>query len=173
MCDQARRRHRPDLHAETVARGQRHFFSSALGLHLSIRGRLEDGPIDHRDVPARQIASRHRQFAGGEQPAFAFLGRGNRGGPSANRRYRTGSFGPSGALSMSLTVVIANRPEDTFRQELEQRHPARLLHDQAGDDVVGVAVLPAAARLEVERLARPLVQDRLRVVTGFSIGGIT
>src|SRR6185369_5123083 len=38
----------------------------------------------------------------------------------------------------------------------------RLLDRHSSESVVGVAVLPARSRLEVERLLRPRVSDRLR-----------
>ena len=47
-------------------------------------------------------------------------------------------------------------------QEVEELLTADRFNDQAGDDVVGVGVLPLRAGFEVERLGRPLVEDLAR-----------
>src|SRR6185436_7306130 len=54
------------------------------------------------------------------------------------------------------------RREYLFLHKLEQRLTTRPLNYDSGDYIVRVAVLPLAARLKVERLARPPVHDSLR-----------
>src|SRR4029078_1055716 len=55
-----------------------------------------------------------------------------------------------------------NRIENARAHELENRDPRRLFDGHTGEGVVGGAVLPARARLEVERLPGPRVGDGLR-----------
>jgi hypothetical protein len=49
--------------------------------------------------------------------------------------------------------------KNTCPQELKERLAADLLDDQPGDGVVCVAVLPLGARIEIERLLGPHVED--------------
>src|SRR6185503_13111195 len=61
-----------------------------------------------------------------------------------------------------LRAGETNRIENARAHELEDRDPRPLLDGHTGEGVVGVAVLPARARLEVERLLGPRVGDGLR-----------
>ena len=132
-----------------------------LGFHLLIRRRLQHRLVDHGDVPSGQVGRRHRELAGGEHPARALLRRRPR------RAERVAEVAGRIALRKLVLVGVgdalhAERREDALPEERPERHPGRLLGDEAGDDEVGVAVLPLRAWLEVERPLGPALDDPLR-----------
>jgi hypothetical protein len=76
------------------------------------------------------------------------------------------------ASSEFHTEFMPQRAEDARVRKSMSGCAGDLLHDAAGDDVVGVGVLPLRAGLEVERLFGPGVEDLLGGLGG-SMGVIT
>ena len=103
----------------------------------------------------------HREFAGPEHPALAFFrGRTRRADSITEIPHRI-------ARAKRRFVGVDDRlhsqtRENALLEKLEQRHAAHLFGDDAGDDVVGVAVLPLRAGIEVERDLCPTVHDVFR-----------
>ena len=125
------------------------------------RTRLQDPSIEQRLVPSRQVARRHSEFARREKPA-ASLARGRvkraeskarvAGGVSVAERLRIEVDGAGHAEGME-NAVFKERPE---------RPAGHLLEDSPRDDVVGVAVLPLGARVEVQGLLCPAIENLVR-----------
>ena len=102
----------------------------------------------------------HGQLAGGEHPAAAFFWRG------AQRAQGVAIVCRGVGLREAVLVGVpdgghAEGAEDALGEEVEERLAGDDLDDAAGDDVVGVGVLPLGAGLEVERLFGPDVEDVL------------
>ncbi len=114
--------------------------------------------------------SGHGQFAGGEHPAAALLGRGTQ--RSQRIAIVGGGIGPGGFSSSEFhTDFMSQRTEDVLGEEIHELFAADFFDDEAGDDVVGVGVLPLRAGIEVERL----LAQASRIccaVSGFTIGVI-
>ena len=114
--------------------------------------------VDHGDVPPGEIARRHRQLAGGEEPAAPLLGRLAQWSERvAQVALRIG--GAECRVVGDQYRLQVERREDLPPKKGDHRHAGHLLDDHPGDDIVGVAVLPPGTGLEVERLARPRVGD--------------
>ena len=60
---------------------------------------------------------------------------------------------------MLIDAFHAERQKNTIAEEFQKRLATRLLNNQPSDYEIGIAVLPLGAGLEVERLARPLIQN--------------
>ena len=107
----------------------------------------------------------HGEFAGGEHPAAAFFG------CKAQRAERVADVGSGVGLGEFFFVGVpdalhAERVEDVFAEKIHELLAADFFNDGAGDDVVGVGVLPLRAGIEVERLFGPGVDDVLCGVGG-------
>ena len=112
-------------------------------------------------IPQSQVVRRHGEFAGSKHPAATFLGR------EAQRAEGMAIVGGGVGLGELGFVGVphglhAQRTEDVLGEKVHQRFAGNLFHDRAGDDVVGVGVLPLGAGIEVERLLGPRVHDLLR-----------
>ena len=68
----------------------------------------------------------------------------------------------AGRRRSRATDVILSGVKIRCRRNSHERHAGHALDDRCGDHVVGVAVLPLGAGLEVERLARPSLHDLAR-----------
>ena len=113
----------------------------------------------------------HGQLAGGEHPAAALLGREAQGAEGVAIVGRGVGLGELGLVGVP-DGGHAEGAEDALGEEVEERLAGDDFDDAAGDDVVGVGVLPLRAGLEVEGLFGPGVEDLLRGV-GCSMGVIT
>jgi len=160
MLDGALSEFLPHIHTQAIARSQTVLEHDFL-FHLRIRGRPEDGLIDHADIPLGQIFRRHGQFARGKQPALTlFRGQSRRSERIAEIAGRVG-FGEAVLVDVHDALHPQWR-EDVLAQKLQQRLAARLLYNQSRDYEIGVAVLPLGSRIKIERLARPLVENLVR-----------
>ena len=100
----------------------------------------------------------HRQFAGGVDPAGSFLG------SLAERAQRitevaNGVFVREGRAIGVEDAGHSEGVKDALVEEFHKAHSAGFFDDLTRRDVVGVAVLPARAGLEIERLVRPLIEN--------------
>src|SRR2546423_12471763 len=112
-------RHSGDADAKSILRAQA-VLEQNFGLKLLIRRWLHHLLVDDRDVPARQVLSRHRQLARRKQPAAPFL-----------RRYTQRPEGvPQVADRVTLRKLLlidvgdashAERRKNFFAQKFEQR----------------------------------------------------
>src|SRR6185369_4663442 len=125
------------------------------GLHFLVGGRLENGLIDHGDVPLREVGGSHVEFAGCEHPSLAFQRRDTRRTERVTKIANGVGFGRMRFVDVEH-AVHAEGTEDVVGEELQDGFATDLLDDGPGDGEVGVAVLPLGAGIEVERLARPL-----------------
>ncbi len=150
----------PDEHAQPVV-GADPAVEPDLGFHRLVRRRLQQALLDHCDIPLGQIARRHCQLAGREEPALPFLGRGMEW--AQREAHVAGGVGLGEPAEVDVHGARhVERLEDVLLDELHERCAAHLLDDGAGDDEVGVAVLPLAAGREVERLLGPPIHNGLR-----------
>ncbi len=131
------------------------------GEHLFVAFGLEDGLGDEALIPQREVVGGHGQFAGGKHPAAALLGRNAEGAEGVAIVGGGVGLGELGFVGVP-DGLHAERAEDVFAEEVHELFSADFLHDCAGDDVVGVGVLPLRAGIEVERLFGPGVEDLLR-----------
>ncbi len=110
-------------------------------------------------IPFGEIGGRHAEFSGSEVPASAFAADG--------ARWAEGIAGISrGVLRARIgeTVVRGGhleRMEEMLAQERDEFLAGDFFEDRSGDDVIGVAVLPFGAGLEIEGLFGPGVEDGL------------
>ena len=138
------------IHPEAVT-GAGAIFEQDGGQHLHIRSWFEQGTIHHADVPKRQVVGRHGELAGSEHPPSTFLGR-RAFGPEGVTLVAGGVSGGQLAGVCVVDVVHTQGHEDAFLQQIDQGHAADLLHNAAGDYVVGVGILPLRAGVEIQRL---------------------
>src|SRR5581483_929419 len=105
--------------------------------------------VHDADVPKSEIVGGHGELTGGEHPAAAGVGSYAQGaeGVTVVRRDERRI-----ALIGVVNVVHAEGGEEILLEELEEILTADLFEDHAGDDVVGVGVLPAGTGIEVEGL---------------------
>ena len=136
-------------------------FQLDLGKHLLVALGGENRLSNKALVPEGEVVGGHGELAGGEHPACAFFWRGTQrpesvaivgGGVGRHELVRVGV--PDGGHAQGA--------EDMLGEKLKERLAGDDLNDAAGDDVVGVRVLPLCAGIEVERLLGPGVEDLLR-----------
>ena len=121
--------------------------------HFRHQGRFQQLPLNEPDIPQGQVVRRHGQFSGPEKPPWNLW---------LHRPY--GAVAKPGiTLGIGIRYVLvhevygtlhAKRFEDAFPQEGHQGFAAYLLHNFAGGDKVGVAVLPLGTRFEIQRRAQ-------------------
>jgi hypothetical protein len=148
------------IHTEAIARAET-ILQQDIRCKFTIGSGLQEFLVDDGDVPFGEIFGGHGELAGGEEPAFAFLGCGARRAEGVTK--------VAGGVGVAEALLI--RVEDTghgeglknfLLEELQEGHAGNFFDDQAGDDEIGVGVLPLGAGIEIERLAGPLVEDLLR-----------
>ena len=135
-------------------------FQFYLSEHCFIALGGEDGADEQTLVPEGQIVCGHGEFAGGKHPAEAFFGCDAQGAEGMAVVGR-GVVGTELGLVGVPRAGHAQRAENVFGDELEVGFAGNFLNDAAGDDEVGVGVLPLGAGLKVERLFGPGVEDLL------------
>ena len=129
--------------------------------HLRIGSRGEQRTIHQADVPKGQVVRRHGELSGCKHPARTFLGRWALGTEGV-ALIAGGIRGRQPGGIRVVDVVHAQRQEDTFLQQVDQRNAAYLLDDSTRNDKVGVGILPLRAGVEIQGSFSPYIQDVLR-----------
>ena len=157
-----------DFNAEAVV-GTLAVFEFDLGEHLFVALGFEDGLRDETFVPESQVVRGHGQLTRGEHPSAPFLGcHTQRAEGVANVGCGVGG-GQLGFVGVP-NRLHAERAEDTRGEQVHERCAGDGLHNAAGDDEVGIGILPLRAGLEVERLFGPGI-DNLLGALWFPHGG--
>ena len=149
-----------DVEAEGVA-GALAVLQLDLLIHFLVAFRGEHGLGEQGNIPEGQIVGSHGQLAGREHPAAAFTRRG------AQRTQGVAIVALGiGCGQLDLVRVPdrmhAQRTEDALGEQIHERMAGDVLDDLAGQNIVGVRILPLGAGLEVERLFGPGVENVLR-----------
>ena len=160
MFQKALARAQHDVEAQPIARADT-VGQPRLGRQLAVAGSVEDFVLNERDVPAGEVRGGHRELAGREQPAAAFLGRRPRrpecvthvAGGIVERQRRRVEIDDAGHLQWR---------EHPFLQILKQRLAGRAFSNHARHRVARVAVLPCRTRGKIQWLIRPTRHDLLR-----------
>src|SRR6185437_4586715 len=117
--------------------------------------------MDQADIPTGQVAGRHGQSRGCEQPTRALLGRWSRGAQALTRITSRIALGQRTGVILRDTFHL-QWSEYPLMKEAHQRLTADFLDNGSGDDISGIRVLPLRPRLKVEWAPRPLIDDARR-----------
>src|SRR5947209_1541999 len=144
------------VNAQSIMRRQS-VFEQSISTELLVRRWLHQLLIYDRDVPLSQILCAHCKLSRSEEPSLALFRR------RAQWSKRKAQIAHRVRLCELPLIYIGHalhikRNENSLSEELKQRLMRNLFNDEASYHVIGVAVLPLRARLEIQWLVRPTVQ---------------